>query len=369
MRAHFVTLTSMLTFGVALTPAAEAKHRIIPIQKSEDSGTMRRADSKMRKVLMKLNALGPKALGSVDPDESRKQPTPADAVAGVLKDEGEDPEKMKADSGITIQDVTYPGGDGSQIAARIYKPAAPASNLPVVLYIHGGGWVIADIETYDSSPRALVKKTGAIFVSVHYRQAPENKFPASHEDTVAAYKWVLANAQSWGGDVKKVAVVGESVGGNMAINVAVAAREQNLQMPLGVVSVYPVAGVSTDTPSYRRNENAKPLNKAGMAWFIKNETNGASDLSDPRLDMVNKGNFKGLPPTTIITDEIDPLMSEGQMLAQKMQSQGVKVNSRNYTGVTHEFFGMGAVIKKADDAENFAAAALKAAFGDKAAAK
>ena len=277
---------------------------------------------------------------------------------------------MKMDLGVTTQDVTYPGGDGSQIAARIYKPSgATAGLLPVVLYIHGGGWVIADLDTYDGSPRVLAKKTNAIFVSVHYRQAPENKFPASHEDTVAAYKWVLDNAQSWGGDAKRIAIVGESAGGNMAVNVAIAARDQKLQMPLGIVAIYPVAGVSTNTASYQKNERAKPLGKAGMEWFFKNETNGTTDLKGPRLDLVNKANFKELPPTTIITDDIDPLMSEGQMLGKKMQSEGVKVKSMNYTGVTHEFFGMGAVIKTADEAENFAAGELKKVLSEKSAVK
>lgn len=368
MRFYVFAFASTMAVSLSLGGFADGKDKTTEMKNSSDSGTMRRANAEMQKVLMKLDQLGPKPLGSVDAVEARKQPTPADAVAAVLKEQGKDPEKMKMELGVTTQDITYPGADGSQIPARIYKPSGVSAGLlPVVLYIHGGGWVIADIDTYDASPRALAKKTNAIFVSVHYRQAPENKFPASHEDTVAAYKWVLANAQSWGGDAKRVAVVGESAGGNMAVNVAIAARDQKLQMPLGIVAVYPVAGVNTDTASYHTNIKAKPLGKAGMEWFFNNETNGTTDLKDPRLDLVNKADFKGLPPTAIITDNIDPLMSEGQKLGKKMQSAHVKVTSRNYAGVTHEFFGMGAVIKLADEAENFAAGELKKVFAEKTA--
>lgn len=338
------------------------------VQKSADSGTMERANAEMREVLKKLDELGPKPLGSVSPEEARKQPSPADAVAALLKSQGKDPEKMKKEMGVTAQDLTYPGASGDLIAARIYKPDGVASGaLPLILYIHGGGWVIADLDTYDASPRSLAKKANAIVVSVHYRQAPEHKFPASHDDTFASYKWALANAKSWGADVKRMAIVGESAGGNMAITTAMVARDQKLQMPLHIVAVYPVAGTDLNTPSYQKNENAKPLGKKGMAWFFKHEAASDADLKDPRLNLVDSAELKGLPSVTIITDDIDPLMSEGNMLAKKLKSAGVKVKFKNYDGVTHEFFGMAAVIKEADDAQNFAVRELKHAFGDKTA--
>lgn len=358
---------SILVFSTALIAAPLA---VLPFtatqaisQQMSDSGTMERANAEMRDVLMKLDQLGPKPLGSVEAEEARQQPTPADAVAALLKDQGKDAEQMKQASGVTTQDVTYPDGSGAQMAARVYKPAGGTAGMPVILYIHGGGWVIADLDTYDASPRALAKKANAIVVSVHYRQAPENKFPAAHDDTIAAYKWVLSNAQSWGGDASKIAVVGESAGGNMAINVAIAARDQQLQPPIHIVAVYPVAGTNLDTPSYQKNENAKPLNKAGMRWFFENYARNEADFGDPRLDLVKSAKLQGLPPTTIITAEIDPLMSEGQSLGEKLKAAGVATMMQNFEGVTHEFFGMDAVVKEAVPAQDFAAQQLTKSFG------
>jgi acetyl esterase len=370
MRHHLLALLSASVLSWSVPLQVDAKDKVMKMTSSTDSGTMQRANSEMRKVLTKLDELGPKPIDTLTPEEARKQPSPADAVAALLKEQGKDPEQLKAESGVTTQDSTYPGASGDQIPARIYKPAnAGSTPLPLIVYIHGGGWVIADINTYDATPRALAKKANAIVVSVHYRQAPEAKFPASHDDTIAAYKWALSEAGNWGADNKRVALVGESAGGNMAVNVAIAARDQSLQMPVHVVAVYPVAGNDMTTSSYKKNEKAKPLGKAGMEWFFKQETNSESDANDPRLDLVGTADLKGLPPTTIITDDIDPLMTEGQALGKKMRTAGVKVQARNYSGVTHEFFGMNAVIKKADDAQNFAVGELKKAFGEKTAAE
>lgn len=350
---------SLLSSSLLALPLAAA----VMAQSPADSGTMERADADMRDVLVAFEKLGPKPLDTLTPEEARRQPTPADAVAAVLKNQGKDAEAMKQQSGVTTQDVTYKGADGSDIPARIYKPAQASADLPVILYIHGGGWVIADLDTYDASPRAIAKKANAIVVSVHYRQAPEHKFPASHDDTVAAYKWVLAEAANWGGDAKRIAIVGESAGGNMAINVAIAARDQSLQQALHVVAVYPVAGTNLDTPSYTKNENAKPLNKAGMEWFFKHEAAKESDLSDPRLDLVKAADLNNLPPVTIITADIDPLLSDGMMLAERLQGAGVKVQSKNYEGSTHEFVGMDAVVKDAAEAQDFAVQELKKSLG------
>ena len=336
---------------------------------SAESGTMERADADMREVLLSFKNLGPKPLETLTPEQARQQPTPADAVAALLKTQGKDPAKMRNESRVATQDVEYAGASGEQTAARIYKPeGAPAQGLPVILYIHGGGWVIADLDVYDASPRALAAKANALVISVHYRQAPEHKFPASHDDTFAAYKWVLENAQRWGGDARRIAVAGESAGGNMALTVAMAARDQNLQLPVHIVAVYPVAGTNLDTPSYIKNENAMPLSKAGMRWFFKHATT-QKDLSDPRLDIVKAADLKGLPPVTLINAEIDPLLSDGELLAKRLEEAGVRVTAKTYDGVTHEFFGMDAVVKDAAAAQEFAAQELKSAFGNKSAAQ
>ena len=201
----------------------------------------------------------------------------------------------------------------------------------------------------------------AVVISADYRQGPEHKFPAAHDDAVAVYEWALKNASSLKGDPKRVALAGESAGGGLAVATAIAARDKKLQMPLAIVSVYPIAGGDTTTPSYVENATAKPLNRPMMSWFFDNYLRNAADRQDPRINLV-AANLQGLPATTIINAQIDPLRSEGEMLAQKLRAAGVTVTQKTYDGVTHEFFGMGAVHDKAKDADGMAADALKKAF-------
>lgn len=344
-----------LTAGPAL--AQSAQQSPAAAMKSE----MKEADKDMGRVLQKLQALGAKPIGTQSVEETRKGPTPADAVKAVLKDEGKDPMALMAAMKIAKKDMTYPTAGGTQ-PVRIYTPEGASGPLPVILYIHGGGWVIADIDTYEASAMALAKKANAIVASVEYRHAPENKFPAAHEDVNAAYRWVLDNAGSFSGDAGRIALAGESAGGNMAVNVAIAARDQKLQMPVAVVAVYPVAGTNTNTPSYQKNAQAMPLSKAAMEWFFNNTVSKPEDMQDPRFDLVGHADLKGLPPTLVITDEIDPLMSEGKQLADKLKQAGVDTTYENFDGVAHEFFGMGLVVKDAERAEDLAAKELKQAF-------
>lgn len=312
----------------------------------------------MQKVLDKLASLGGKPIETLSPVEARMQPSPADAVKAVMADQGT---PTAPDATVTTKDVSYPGAGGSQ-KARVYTPAGAKGPLPVVLYIHGGGWVIADIDTYDSSPRALAGAANAIVVSIEYRHAPENRFPAAHDDANAAYQWVLKNAASWGGDRKKIAVVGESAGGNMAVNVAIAARDKGWQAPAAVVAVYPVADSNLATATKLKYLTAKPLNTKMLAWFFVHTLAKPTQALDPRMNLVGT-DLKGLPPTTIILAEIDPLHDDGANLGAKMQAAGDQVEVKEFPGVTHEFFGMGKVVAGAKSAEDFAAAKLKAAFG------
>ena len=315
------------------------------------------AGAEMQMVLDKLASLGGKPPESLDPVEARKQPTPADAVKALMTAKGM---STAPDPAVTTKNVTYPAGVGTQ-KARVYMPAGAKGPLPVVLYIHGGGWVIADIDVYDASPRALAKAANAIVVSIEYRHAPEAKFPAAHDDSNAAYQWVVANAAKWGGDPKKIALVGESAGGNMAVAVAIAARDKGWPKPLAVVAIYPVANTG-DTASKATYAAAKPLNKPMLDWFFKHTLSSPDQASDPRLNLV-AAKLDGLPPTTIILAQIDPLHDDGMGLADKMKAAGVTVDLKEYAGVTHEFFGMGAVVPAAKEAEEYAASKLKAAFG------
>lgn len=332
------------------------------VAETPDSGTMKRADKDMLVVLKKLGELGVKPIESRSVEEARTQPSPADAVKAVLKDEGKDPMAMMAAMKVSKKDMTYPVTGGTE-PIRIYTPEGAGSGpLPVIVYYHGGGWVIADIDIYEASAMALAKKANAIVASVEYRRAPENKFPAAYEDSFAAYKWVLANAAQFGGDPSRIAVAGESAGGNLATNVAIMARDGNIQQPLYMLIVYPVAGTDMGTPSYIANQNAMPLSKGAMGWFVDKTLAKPEDAKSPMLNLTTLADLKGLPPATVITASIDPLMSDGKMLVEKLRAAGVSTTYKNYEGVTHEFFGMGAVVANAEAAENLAGNDLKEAF-------
>jgi len=323
--------------------------------------TPAKADGPMQKVLDELASLGGKPIETLSPEEARQQPTPTDAVKSLLRKDGKDPTD---DMGVKTSDITIPGAAGP-IQTRIYKPHDHSEDKlhPVVVYFHGGGFVIADLDVYDGGPRGVSKMADVIVVSVHYRQAPEHHFPAAHDDALAAYRWVLENAQTFRGDPQKVAVMGESAGGNLAIGVSMMARDAGLAAPKHQVLVYPVAGVDMDNESYVENADAKPLNRPMMKWFVKHIFANEADAQDPRINIVEKANLSGLPSTTVICAEIDPLRTEGELLAEKLEQAGVDVRHKTFHGSTHEFFGMAAVVPDAAAAQTFAAHELKRAFG------
>ncbi len=318
-----------------------------------------KADPQMQAVLDQLTALHPKPIEKCTPQEARRQPSAADAVKALLRKQGKsaDPEPVSK-----VQNTTVSGPAGA-IPVRVYTPMGDGP-FPVVVYIHGGGWVIATIDTYDSSARALCNLTQAVIVSVEYRKAPEAKFPAAHEDCYAALQYVMQNAATMNGDPRRVAVAGESAGGNMASAVCLMAKERGGMMPVYQAAIYPVASGNLNWPSVEENADAKPLNKAILQWFFKYTLKTPADAKNELLDLdnISAAKLAGLPPATVITDQIDPLRDEGKAWADKLQKAGVTVRYRNYEGVTHEFFGMGAVVDKAKDAEQFAADGLKSAF-------
>lgn len=329
-----------------------------PPPTSPASATMARPDAQMQAVLDELGSLGGKPIETLTPDEARKQPTPADAVTSLLKKQGKStaPEPVGKVENRTIS------GAGGNIPVRIYTPEGEGP-FPVVVYYHGGGWVIADLDTYDASPRAIANAAKVIVVSSHYRQAPEHKFPAAHDDAFAAYQWVIANAQSFKGDPARVAVAGESAGGNMAAAVAIMARDKKVQLPAHQLLIYPVASYGVDMPSYAENANAKPLNVPTLKWFGMQYLKSPDDGENPIFNLLKAPDLKGLPSATVITAQIDPLRSEGMMYADRLREAGVKVDYKNYDGVAHEFFGMGAVVDKSKLAVQQASAGLQQAFG------
>ena len=331
-----------------------------PIESTTASTSMPATpDPQMQAVLTQLAALSPKPIPQLSAAEARKQPTPADAVKSLLKKQGKStaPEAVGSVANRTIS------GKSGPIPVRIYTPKG-AGPFPVVVYYHGGGWVIADLDTYDASPRTIANLADAVVVSSHYRQGPEHKFPAAHEDAFTAYRWVLANTEALKADSTKVAVMGESAGGNLAAAVAMMARDSSMQVPAYQVLVYPIAGSDTNTPSYQENSAAKPLNKPMMQWFFKNYLRTPEDGKSPLIDLVH-ADLNRLPPATVITAEIDPLRSEGKALADALKSAGAQVDYKNYEGSAHEFFGMSAVLDDAKAAQQQAAAGLKKGFGMK----
>lgn len=316
-----------------------------------------KAEPAMQKVLDAMAALKPKPIETLSPEEARKQPTPADAVKKVLADAGQ---STAPEPGVTMTTQTVQGKGGS-FPVHIFTPEGKGP-FPVIVYYHGGGFVIADTKVYEASVRGLAKHAKAIVVSADYRLAPEHTYPTQPEDAFAAYKWSIENAKSFNGDPLRVAVAGESAGGNLATVVSMMARDQKAQLPVHQLLVYPVVDNDMNNASYKRNANAKPLNKAMMGWFFKHY---GADPKSPYALPLKATSLKGLPPATVITAEIDPLMTEGKAYADRLKKEGVAVNYRHFTGVTHEFFGMAAVLPKAKQAQQFAADELTKAFNAK----
>lgn len=322
--------------------------------KSADQPTV-----EMQEVLYQLAKLGGRPIEKLTASEARKQPTTADAVNALLKSRNQ---STKPEPVARVESRSMPSADKTQqLPLRIYWPQGQGP-FPLVVYYHGGGFVIGDLDTYDSSARALTNAAQAIVVSVGYRQGPEHRFPAAHDDAYAAYQWTLAHAESLNGDGRKVAVAGEGAGGNLAAAVAIHTRNLHLQqMPLYQVLIYPITNYAFDSPSEQQNTDSWPLNTAMLHWFYGKYLTGPADGVKPMFSVM-RADLAGLPPATVITADIDPLRSEGKAYAESLQAAGVSVDYKNYRGVTHEFFGMGAVLLEARQAVDQAGSALRTAF-------
>lgn len=313
-------------------------------------------DPQMQTVLDALASFGAPAPNTLPAAEARRGPTPTDAVKKVLLGKGKDTTPEPVGS---VRDLAIPAPAG-EIQARCYTPVGDGP-FPVLTYFHGGGWVIADLDTYDSSARALANAAECIVVSCHYRQAPEHPYPAAHEDAVAATRWVMAHAAEIGGDPDRVAIAGESAGGNLATTTCLEFIKQGWAVPVHQLLVYPVVDAAFDTPSYVENADAKPLGRAMMQWFWDQYAPEAAMRREAHAAPLH-ADLTGLPPTTVITAEIDPLCSEGEAYADRLRQAGIEVNARRFDGVAHEFFGMGAVVDQAREAVDFGAADLRRAF-------
>ena len=306
----------------------------------------------MALVIAKLDSLGGKPIESLTPAEARLQPTPADAVKALLVERGEStsPELVR-----TVETLDL----GAGLMARKYVPDEGQWPYPLIVYFHGGGFVLATVDTYDASARALANATHSIVLSVEYRKAPEAKFPAAHDDAFAAYRWATEHAAELGASSARLALAGESAGANLALNAAIRARDEGLLAPRHLLLVYPLAGNDLNTDSYREYANAKPLNAAMVPWFLGQYLPEPELANDARINLM-AGNLAGLPNTTIVNARIDPLLDDGANLTQALRTQGVSVERRTFEGVTHEFFGMGAVLPEARQAVHWSAIRLNA---------
>ena len=314
-------------------------------------------DPQMLAVIEQLMAFEAPPYTELTAAQAREVPGATDAVMAILRKTGTPPMPATVD----IAHQVIPGSTSQGVLVRTYTPLEGKGPFPVIVYYHGGGWVIANLNTYEASAQALAEKTGAVVVSVAYRKAPEDQFPAAHEDSFAAYRWAVENASSIKGDPNRVAVAGESAGGNLAVAVALMARERDVQLPIHVLSVYPVADGDTESPSHQQYVDAMPLNSPLVEWFLDKYLGNPADANNPLISLVD-ADLRGLPPTTIINAEIDHVLYVGEELAQRMREANVPVEQKTFHGVTHEFFGMASILDQAVEAQDLAAMRLREAF-------
>ncbi|MGI9080318.1 MAG: alpha/beta hydrolase fold domain-containing protein [Acidimicrobiales bacterium] len=295
--------------------------------------------------------------------EARLQPGPADAVREVLWAEGSNlsPEPVGA-----TEEMEIDGPDGP-VLLRVYWPLGfDDGPLPTLVYVHGGGWVIADLDAYDSSARALTNRAGCILVSVGYRQAPEHRFPAAHDDVLAATQWVMANIAERSGDPARVAIGGEGAGANMAVATCMSLLRLGAGLPVFQLLVNPVTDLSRrDWPSFAEFASTPPLTTAMVDWFARNAVWGPRDASDPRLSPLQAyaGELERLPPTLVITAENDPLRDQGEAFGLHLVKAGVDATTLRVQRVTHDFLVMNPVVDQAQVAVSLAAEHLRQAWG------
>lgn len=316
-------------------------------------------DPDMRTVVQVFDEIKGTPVIQLTPQDARQQFAAQDAAKIVARAGGA--AEAPTPVGKVVDGMMIPGENDTKIPIRIYYPKATGT-FPVIVYFHGGGFVVATIDTYDESARSLCVGANAIVVSVEYRKAPEAPFPAAYNDAITAYRWVTANIAKYDGIASKVAVAGESAGGNLAAEVAIAARNGEVQKPTHQLLVYPETTSNLNQSSNMRFTNPKlPLSEPELPYFDNLYLQDPGDKNDPRAVPIDN-NLKGLAPATIIAAAVDPLLSDGQDYYKALMLANVPVQYRVYTGVTHEFFGMGAVVAKAKQAEMYGAAQLAASF-------
>jgi acetyl esterase len=259
-----------------------------------------------------------------------------------------------------VKDLEVPGPAGA-IPVRVYRPSQRAG-LPLLVYLHGGGWTICSIETHDVTCRELANGAECVVVSVEYRLAPEHRFPAAPEDCHAALGWVARHADSLGGDAGRIALGGDSAGGNLTAAVSLMARDRGGPRLCHQLLVYPVTNHAFDTGSYRENAEGPLLTREAMQAFWSHYLGSEGDGRHPYASPLRAPDLSGLPPAHVITAEYDPLRDEGEAYAARLAAAGVPVVQRRYDGMIHGFFGFTAQIDRAREAVADAARELRRGF-------
>jgi len=257
----------------------------------------------------------------------------------------------------STEDAAITMRDGHEIKARIYHPKANATDQPVIIYYHGGGFVLYDLESHDRVCRRLAAKNDAIVVSVDYRLAPEYKFPTPVFDSYDSMLWVFGNIDRYGGNTDRVSVAGDSAGGNLATVTCMLAKENNGPRIHSQILIYPTTDATLQFPSMDRNGKGYLLSKEKIHWFVSNYAAEESDKVNPLMSPIYQEDLVGLPPTFLCTAQYDPLIDEGAAYAQKLKDAGVQTKYKMYEGMVHGFINMPKLAKAAltthDDIKTF----------------
>ena len=249
----------------------------------------------------------------------------------------------------SVKPMTVPGPAGP-IPVRVYTPHGITGQdalAPGLVFFHGGGWVIGDLDSHDTVCRQLAAGAERIVIAVDYRLAPEHKFPAAIDDAIAATEWIAANAMQLGIDAARIVVGGDSAGGNLAAAVAIHAREHGPKLS-GQMLVYPVTDLAMGHPSHSEPETSVLLTHTVMRWFRDHYVNSESEYADWRGSPLRASDLRGLPPAIVVTAGADPLRDEGDDYARKLADAGVNVTHKTWPGQFHGFFTMGKVIPEAN---------------------
>jgi acetyl esterase/lipase len=303
-------------------------------------------DLQAQRVLEQIAALGLPPNHTVSPAQARINAKARPRAAG--------PAVAK------VEDRRLPG-PGLEIPVRIYTPAGPGP-FPILVWFHGGGWVIGDLDSADPTARYLTVGADCVVVSVDYRLAPETKFPGPVDDCYAATIWAAHNAAQINGDATRIAVGGDSAGGNLAAAVALMGRDRHTLSLAFQLLIYPVAARDFTTTSYRQNADGYLLTRDSMQWYWDHYLTHADDASNPYAAPLVAQDLTGLPPALVITAEMDPLCDEGKAYAQRLQAAGVPTHYSRYDGMIHGFFGMPTLLDKGKQALDEATTALQQAF-------